>query len=39
LLLFSPVIVKEVIEINRIELKPPSFYIHAKTPSHLTLVA
>jgi hypothetical protein len=39
LLLFSPVIVKEVIEINRTELKPPSFYIHPKTPLHLTLVA
>lgn len=39
LLLFSPVIVKEVIEINRSELVPPSFYKHAQLPNHLRLVA
>lgn len=39
LLLFSPVIIKEVIEINRIVLQPPSFYQHAKLPNHLRLVA
>lgn len=51
LLLFSPVIVKEVIEINRTELQPPSFYKHAQLPrppqppqppqptNHLRLVA
>lgn len=41
ILLFSPVIVKEVIEINRVELQPPSFYKHAQLPnqSHLRLVA
>lgn len=36
LLLFSPVIVKEVIEINRTELQPPPFYKH---PNHLRLAA
>jgi hypothetical protein len=41
LLLFSPVIVKEVIEINRCDLQPPPFYKHAQLPtqSHLRLVA
>lgn len=39
LLLFSPVIVKEVIEITRSELQPPSFYKHAQLPNHLRLVA
>jgi hypothetical protein len=39
LLLFSPVIVKEVIEITRTELQPPSFYKHAQLPNHLRLVA
>lgn len=48
ILLFSPVIVKEVIEINRLELQPPFFYRHAKLPepptpptlpTHLRLVA
>lgn len=39
LLLFSPVIVKEVIEINRTELQPPAFYQHAKLPNPLRLVA
>lgn len=36
LLIFSPVIVKEVIEINKQPLQPPSFYKH---PNHLRLVA
>lgn len=46
-LVFSPVIVKEVIEINRSTLSPPDFYIHPKlptppsapTPPYLRLVA
>lgn len=36
LLVFSPVIVKEVIEIQRKPLTPPSFY---RYPNHLSLVA
>lgn len=39
ILTFSPVIVKQVIEIQKIELQPPSFYRHAVLPSHLRLVA
>ena len=39
MLLFSPVIVKEVIEITRTELQPPSFYKYAQLPNHLRLVA
>jgi hypothetical protein len=39
ILLFSPVIVKEVIEINRTELQPPAFYKHPQLPNHLRLVA
>lgn len=39
LLLFSPVIVKEVIEITKTELQPPSFYQHPQLPNHLRLVA
>jgi len=36
LLIFSPVIVKEVIEIEKKALVPPSFYRHS---NHLRLVA
>jgi hypothetical protein len=39
LLIFSPVIVKEVVEITRTELQPPSFYKHPQLPNHLRLVA
>lgn len=39
LLLFSPVIIKEVIEITRQELQPPSFYKFAQLPNPLRLVA
>ena len=39
LLLFSPVIVKQVIEITRSELQPPDFYKHPQLPNPLRLVA
>ena len=39
LLLFSPVIVKKVIEITRSELQPPDFYKHPQLPNPLRLVA
>ncbi len=39
LLLFSPVVVKEVIEISKTELQPPAFYQHPQLPNHLRLVA
>jgi hypothetical protein len=41
LLIFSPVIVKEVVEIHKFELQPPDFYQHPTLPkhSHLRLVA